>query len=162
MTACLPISENAVDPASGLVARRRRALAAWEAMAADAGVAGDGNPGPPAGLLRDERRHVARLARELPAIRRDALAAGLGAGELEGAASAVPWAAPSGPDTLGAAVDLLAGTLIDERRLQAFCERLAAEAPDADLRLRALSLALAVSRHLQGLQAELARLRAKL
>lgn len=152
MPAVTPLS----DPVASLLDPRRRVAARWREAVRQAQRDHPALAAPLASLEVSERQQAERLARELPLMSVEVLrqvADRLGplhcAGPPTGIGSSSPIAA------LELAID-------EESRLQGAFADLAAETPDAELRLRAMALALAATRHLKVLREAVLLLRCKL
>lgn len=153
-------AQSVTDPVLPLLERRRRGAMHWreplrQAVSVDAGVATVLTA-----LEASERLHAERLTRELPLLQ-GADWADIAAGVARGAGPA-PARQPAGQSPIRRAIDALERASGDGHRLRTAFERLAAGSADAELRLRALALALAESRHLEALAEALAALRCKL
>ena len=165
-----PVSSASNALASAL-AQRQRAATRWRALALDAGTADGALAAALTQVSASEQQHAERLARELPMIDGDELLRIVGGGTEAGAQAGaepderVPGAARAAGGAARPAARIaraLEEALRQERRLRAAFEQLAARSPDDEVRVRALALALAETRHLRALEEAVASLRCKL
>lgn len=159
---------SSVDNAlANALARRQHAAARWRALALDAGRTDSALAATLARVSASEQQHAERLARELPMIDGDELLRivdrGAGAEAAEPASGSLREDGQAGETAAAMRMaDALDEAVRQERRLRAAFEALAAAAPDGAVRVRALSLALAETRHLKVLEEAVASLRCKL
>jgi len=157
-----PSASNALASA---LAQRQRAAARWRELALDAGRLDSGVAATLTRVSASEQQHAERLARELPLIDGEELLRivdGGSAGERDELKpdAAKPAVGPARPAaSIARAIE---EALRHERRLRAAFEQLAARSPDAEVRVKALALALAETRHLRALEEAVASLRCKL
>jgi rubrerythrin len=161
-------ASSASNALASALAQRQRAAARWRALALDAGSADDALAAALTRVSASEQQHAERLARELPMIDGEELLRVI-AGGSGSRAEAAPEEPGSGATRAGGAgrpaariARALEDALRQERRLRAAFEQLAARSPDDEVRVRALALALAETRHLRALEEAVASLRCKL
>jgi hypothetical protein len=155
-TSPMPAVTALSDPLVALLDPRRRAVALWRERAREAQRIDPSLAAPFAALEVSERQHAEQLARELSLMRQEALRRVAGRlGQLRSGGS------PRGGG-LQAAIAALELAIDQESSLQDALAELAAQTSDAELRLRAMALALAGARHLKVLRETAGRLRCKL
>ncbi|MCM5572311.1 hypothetical protein M6I34_17485 [Burkholderiaceae bacterium FT117] len=166
--------QNALTSALAL---RQQAVARWRQLAERAATRDPGLAPALARVSASEQQHAERLARELPMLDGEEFVRIVGATRPEGAAAGREARRPAragggrgdgnavggdGEASLGACARALEDALAHERRLRSAFEQLAARAGDDQIRVRALALALAETRHLRVLEEALGSLRCKL
>lgn len=157
-----PVSSASNALASALE-QRQRAAARWRALALDSGPIDSSLAATLARVNASEQQHAEQLARELPMIEGEELLRIVDAGvESDEPRSDAARAAGAGARQAGRIARALEDALRQERRLRAAFEQLAARAPDDAVKVRALALALAETRHLRVLEEAVASLRCKL
>jgi hypothetical protein len=144
------------DPVVRLLEQRREAAARWRQCLRELAPADALPQALFARLESGERQHAERLASELPMMAPDVWVCL--ARTPEGAAVQASMSEAS----VTRAIASLEQAIGEQMRLQAVFECLAADALDAELRLRALALALAGARHLKTLSEAVSLLRCKL
>lgn len=156
----VPSASNALASA---LAQRQRAAARWRELALDAGRFDGGLAATLTRVSASEQQHAERLARELPMIDGEELLRIVGGGvEPDETRPDTARAAGGAARPAARIARALEEALRHERRLRAAFEQLAARSPDDEVRVRALALALAETRHLRALEEAVASLRGKL
>ncbi|TXL66283.1 ferritin family protein [Zeimonas arvi] len=156
----VPSASNALASA---LEQRQRAAARWRALALDSGRIDSSLAATLARVNASEQQHAEQLARELPMIEGEELLRIVDAGaESDEPGSDAAGPAGAAARQAGRVARALEDALRQERRLRAAFEQLAARAPDDAVKVRALALALAETRHLRVLEEAVASLRCKL
>lgn len=157
-----PVSRASNALASALE-QRQRAAARWRALALDSGRVDGSLAAALARVSASEQQHAEQLARELPMIDGEELLRIVDAGaESDEPKPDAGRSAGAGARQAGRIARALEDALRQERRLRAAFEQLAARTPDDEVKVRALALALAETRHLRALEEAVASLRCKL